>query len=100
MSCLEVKLIQVNLKNDKVYVGWVKTLPKPSQSSYVRLTPLLNGYQNKTKELIVIIDYSQIYNNLLRRGKIKHVNDAEMDLVIQMNEIISASKFDDDLFVR
>jgi hypothetical protein len=97
-SCVDSQLIQITLKNDKVYVGWVKVLPKPSQCPYVQLIPLFSGYRNAAKELQITTDYSPIYSQLIKRGKITNLEDADVNLVVQVNEVISASKFDFDVF--
>jgi hypothetical protein len=97
-SCVYSFTIQVTLKNDKVYVGWVKVLPKPDQCPYIQLVPLLSGYRNNSKEMIITTDYSPVYNDLIKKGKVKSVDEADMNLVLQVNEIISASRFDFDTF--
>src|SRR5262249_36146008 len=97
-SCVFSETIQITLKNDKVYIGWVKVLPKPSQCPYVQLIPLLSGYRNQSKELVITTDYSPVYAEMIKRGKITDLDDSDMNLVVQVNEIISASKFDFDIF--
>jgi len=55
-------LIQVTLKNDKFYIGWVRALPIPQQSSYIVLLPAFSGYRNgNTKEMIFTTQYLDVY---------------------------------------
>lgn len=97
-SCSESKLIQLTLKNDKVYIGWAEVLPKPSHCPYIQLIPLFSGYRDEKKELVIVTDYSLVYSELIQRGKIKDIQELKMNLVIQSNEIISASRFDFEIF--
>jgi hypothetical protein len=97
-SCSESKLIQLTLKNDKVYIGWAEVLPKPSHCPYIQLIPLFSGYRDEKKELVIVTDYSLVYSELIQKGKIKDIQELKMNLVIQSNEIISASRFDFEIF--
>jgi hypothetical protein len=97
-SCNESQLIQITLKNDKVYIGWVKVLPKPSHCPYVQIIPLFSGYRDAQKELTITTDYSRVYSQMIQRGRMRALDDADVNLVLEVNEIISASKFDFDLF--
>jgi hypothetical protein len=99
-SCLYNELIQITLKSDKVYIGWVGVLPEPSQCLYIQLIPLLSGYRDDKKELIITTDYSQVYSEYIRKGQIKNIDELEMNLVLPVNEIVSASRFDFDIFER
>jgi hypothetical protein len=100
MSCIDSELIQITLKNDKVYIGWVEILPKPSQCPYVKLVPLFSGYRDENKELKITTDYSRVYSEYMIRGKIKDISDLQMNLVVLVNEIISASRFDFEIFEK
>lgn len=97
-SCTESELLQITLKNEKVYIGWVETLPKPSQCPYVKIIPLFSGYRDTNKELKITTDYSQVYSDYIKKGKILAIADLEMNLVIFVNEIISAARFDFEIF--
>ena len=39
-SAINGNLIQVTLKNDKVYVGFCKEIPIPKKTNYLKLSPL------------------------------------------------------------
>jgi hypothetical protein len=99
-SFQESKLIQVTLRSDKVYIGWAEVLPRPSHNQYVQIIPLLSGYRDEKKELIITTNYSQVYSELILEGKMKEIRDVNMSLVIMADEIITASRFDFDIFER
>lgn len=46
-SFTDYHLIQITLKNDKVYIGWIEVLPEPSQSPYIQVIPFLSGYRDE-----------------------------------------------------
>lgn len=97
-SFKESKLIQLTLKNDKVYIGWAEVLPKPSHCQYIQLIPLFSGYRDEKKELVITTDYSSVYSELIQKGKIRDIKQLKMNLVIMADEIITASKFDFEIF--
>lgn len=99
-SCFEQELVQITLKNDKVYVGWVQFLPKPQASPYVTILPVLSGYRDKKKSLHITTTYTEIYAEYTRAGQIQAVQDLDVYLVIQVNEILTATRFDYDMFER
>jgi small nuclear ribonucleoprotein (snRNP)-like protein len=99
-SCEKSEPILVTLKNDKVYIGWVELLPKPQppESTYIRLVPLLSGYRDSKKSLHITTNYSQVYSDYIRQARITKIVDLQMNLVIQVSEIISATRFDAEMF--
>lgn len=99
-SCLEGSLVQITLKNSKVYVGWVEVLPEPSACPYIHLIPFLSGFRDAKRVLHITTDYSPVYNELIKKGKIKAINDSNVNIIIQSNQIISAAKFDFDIFEK
>lgn len=99
-SALESEPIQITLKNDKVYIGWVEILPQPSQCPYVRVIPLFSGYRDVNKELKITTDYSRVYNEYLTRGMIKDVADLDVNVVIQVSEILTAGRFEFEIFEK
>ncbi len=97
-SFKESQLIQLSLRNDKVYIGWAEVLPKPSHCQYIQLIPLFSGYRDDKKELIIVTNYSLVYSELIQKGKIKDIQELKMNLVILSTEIVSASRFDFEIF--
>lgn len=100
-SCRDSQLIQITLKSNKVYIGWVEVISKPTQNQFIRLLPLFSGYRDdKSKELEITTDYSKVYFDLLKRGKMNAIRQADVNLVINTAEILTASKFDFDYFEK
>lgn len=83
------KLVLITLTNDKFYIGWVKELPIPSQSNYLRIIPALSGYRDAEKKLNFTSHYLSAYAQHLMNGGGKAIDDLETDVVISIPEIIS-----------
>lgn len=97
-SCKQGGLVMLSLKNDKVYVGWVEVYPEPSACPYIHIIPFLSGYRDEKKEVQMTTTYHQVYYDLIRTGRIKQIKDSGVNLIIQSNEIISAGRFDFDIW--
>ena len=93
-------LIQFTLDNNKFYIAWVKELPIPSISNYVRVIPAMSGYRNESKEFIFTTHYLSIYAEYIKEGKVKNINDLNTDLIIDITNVISVSNFDSEMHKR
>jgi hypothetical protein len=91
-------LLLFTLNNGKIYIGWVKELPIPSVSKYLRIIPAISGYRNEMKEVKLTTHYLNVYANLIRNGNIKSVKDVNFDIVLDIDAIISVSYFDPSLY--
>ena len=92
-SCNKKELIQITLKNDKFYVGWVSTLPIPQHSNYIRFSPAFSGYRHKeTKRLNFTDAYIEAYDTYIKNGSITDLTTLT-HLVIKMDDIITANRF-------
>jgi hypothetical protein len=100
LSCNQSTLIQITLANNKVYIGWVEILPVPGKSSYVRIIPAMSGYRNSEKKFHVTEVYTKIYADYIEEGIIRSVDELQINLVIKINEIITATRFDFDIYQR
>jgi len=100
-SCYsEMYMIQLSLKNDKFYIGWIKSLPIPSSSSYIAILPVYSGYRDKdTKRLNFTTQYLDVYATYVRDGDVLDIRDLTT-LVIKIDEIVSANRFDPDMYER
>lgn len=100
-SCYRnTQLIQITLKNDKVYIGWMKALPIPSHSSYISVLPVYSGYRTKDKKTLELTtQYLDVYASYIQDGSVLDIRDLTT-LVIKIDEIITATKFDDDMYQR
>lgn len=96
----EDELVQITLKNDKVYVGWVLTLPIPQHSSFVKIAPAFSGVRNKESKTIEFTTaYLDVYSTYISKGKATNVKLLS-NLVIKTEEILSATRFDIDMYER
>lgn len=93
-------LLQFTLDNDKFYVAWVKELPTPSISNYVRVIPALSGYRNTEKELIFTSHYLSVYSEYIKEGKVTNIVELNTDLVIDLDNIVTVSNFDLEMYQR
>jgi hypothetical protein len=100
-TCYEnAEMIQLTLKNDKSYVGWMKSLPIPTHSNYISILPVYSGYRTKdTKELIFTTQYLDVYASYIRDGDVLDIRDLTTQ-VIKIDEIVTANKFDQDMYDR
>jgi hypothetical protein len=92
------QLIQLTLKNDKVYVGMVQSLPIPQHSNYVSLWPAFSGYRTKeTKELRLTTTYLDVYAEYVQAGKATDVKTIAR-IVVKIDEILTANTFDMEMY--
>jgi hypothetical protein len=94
----EEKLILLSLKNDKFYIGWVKEIPIPSQSNYLRIIPVFSGYRDKEKRLKFTSQYIEAYSLLIQDGKGSNFEDFNSDVVMPISEIITISFYDQEIY--
>ncbi|WP_143070730.1 hypothetical protein [Flagellimonas taeanensis] len=92
------ELLQFTMDNNKVYVGWVKELPIPSLSSHVRIIPALSGYRTLEKQVVFNCQYLKVYSEYIKKGKIKNPEDLQTDLVLNVNNVVTVSFFDFELY--
>jgi len=88
------------MDSGKVYIGWVKELPKPFTTSYIRITPALSGYRNENKELVFTTQYLSVYASYIADGSVTDQNELKTDLVLKVDKIHSASFFDMEMYKR
>lgn len=97
----ESRLLQLTLDNEKVYVGWVKELPIPSVSNYVRIIPAISGYRTaETNEIIFTSQYLKVYAEYIEEGKVISLEQLETDLVINIKNVVGVSFFDLEMYER
>lgn len=99
-SFTEGLLLQFTLDNNKFYIAWVKELPIPSISSYIRIIPAISGYRNDEKELIFTSQYLSVYAEYINEGRITDIEQLKIDLVLDLKNIVSVSYFDKEMYNR
>lgn len=97
ITAKEENLIQVTLKNNKVYVGFVEYIPPPKESNYLKIIPVIGGFRKaETKELIFTTDYYDAI--LLYQSDEKKYDSFKMDITLKQDEILTANIFDYDVY--
>lgn len=99
-SFSEGLLLQFTLDNNKFYIGWVKELPVPSISNYIRIIPAISGYRNEEMELVFTSQYLSVYSEYIQEGKITDIEQLNIDIVLNLKNIISVGYFDKDMYNR
>lgn len=95
------KFLQFTLDNDKVYIGFVKELPIPSVSNYVRIIPVLSGYRSsRQRRFKFTSEYLRVYSEYVVEGKVVDYTKLNVDLVISVDKIVTVSFFDFDMYRR
>lgn len=99
-SFTEGVLLQFTLDNNKFYIGWVKQLPIPSVSNYIRIIPAISGYRNEELELVFTSQYLSVYSEYIREGKITDIEQLKIDIILNVKNVISVGYFDKEMYNR
>ena len=103
-SAINGNLIQVTLKNDKVYVGFCEEIPIPKKTNYLKLSPYLSGYRHKdTKQLTITTDYEKVVDEFISEIKETTGEDVDKitlntDVIIKQDEILTATIYEQKVF--
>lgn len=97
-SFTENKLLLFTLDNGKIYIGWVKELPIPAVSKYVRIIPIISGYRDEQKNVVFTTHYLSVYGEYIREGKVKSIEELDTDLILNSESMVSVSFFDVDMY--
>lgn len=103
-SAINGNLIQVTLKNDKVYVGFCEEIPIPKKTNYLKLSPYLSGYRHKdTKQLTITTDYEKVVDEFIAEIKETTGEDVDKitlntDVIIKQDEILTATVYEQKVF--
>jgi len=94
------EMIQLTLRNDKCYVGWILSLPIPTHSNYITILPALSGYRSKLKKkLIFTTQYLDVYSSYVKDGSVFDIRELTR-LVIKIDDVVSANPFDIEMYER
>jgi len=95
------ELIQITLKNDKVYVGMCTRIPVPDKTNYIDIIPFFSGFRHPVEKTITFnTDYSGVYAEYIKQGLILSVEDLNVSVIIKTDEIITASRFEYDMYEK
>ncbi len=96
-SAITGELMQITLKNDKVYIGFTDILPEPKKTNYLKITPVLSGYRDPiTKELEITTKYFKILEIYL--SNFPEFDIYDIDNSIKQDEILTANIYDQRVF--
>jgi len=94
------EMIHFTLKTDKCYIGWLQSLPIPSNENYVRIFPVYSGYRDPdSKKLVLTTQYLDVYATYVKDGDVTNIVDLTT-LVIRIDEIVTANRFNPDMWDR
>lgn len=94
------EMVQLTLKNDKCYVGWILSLPIPTHSNYIAILPVVSGYRSKEeKKLTFTTQYLDVYSSYIQDGSVFDIRDLTK-LVIKIDDIVTANPFDIEMYER
>lgn len=96
----EESLLQFTLSNNKIYIAWVKELPIPSVSPYVRVIPAISGYRDEQKRTEFTTHYLSVYASYIKEGIVKYIDELNTDLIIDITDIVTVSNFDPKMYKR
>jgi len=96
----EESLLQFTLSNDKIYIAWVKELPIPSVSPYVRIIPAISGYRDNQKRTEFTTHYLSVYASYIKEGTVRYIDELNTDLIIDITDIVTVSNFDPKMYKR
>ncbi|MCH8533626.1 MAG: hypothetical protein LAT51_01030 [Flavobacteriaceae bacterium] len=91
------QLMQITLKNNKVYIGFTDIIPVPKETNYLKITPVMSGFRDLiTKNLNIITKYFKVLEVYLDDNPEFSIYD--IDISIKQDEILSASIYDQNVF--
>lgn len=94
-------IIQLTLKNDKVYIGFSESIPIPQKTNYLTISPLLSGYRDKeTKRMVLTTDYFGVVRTFMEEIEEHEEVTLKTDVIIKQDEILTANVFDLDVYER
>ena len=97
-SFTDNKLLLFTLNNGKIYIAWVKELPIPAVSKYVRIIPIISGYRDEQRNVVFTTHYLSVYAEYISDGKIKSIEELDTDIILNSDDIVTVSFFDIDMY--
>lgn len=89
-------MLEFTLDTDKVYVGFLKELPIPTTTDYIRIIPMFSGYRDEKKQLIFTTDYYTVYREYIDKKKINKIDDLKIDMILTLDNLVTVSYFDQE----
>ncbi|MFT6046671.1 MAG: hypothetical protein ACI9WC_002378 [Arenicella sp.] len=100
-SIIDDKQVMVNLKNGKVYVGYMSWQPPSSDAnSYYRILPVISGYRAaESHEVTYVTDYTPIYLKLADDDKeaTENLSIDDFQKYFSLSDVSTACIYDPDV---
>lgn len=91
------ELMQITLKNNKVYIGFTDIIPVPKETNYLKITPVLSGYrESESKILKITTEYFEVLDMFTSENSEFEIWD--IDISIKQDEILTANIYDQRVF--
>lgn len=91
------ELMQLTLKNNKVYIGFTDIIPVPKETNYLKITPVMSGYrESESKTLKITTEYFDVLDIYMSDNPKFDIYD--IDISIKQDEILTAGIYDQDVF--
>jgi len=91
------ELMQITLKNNKVYIGFTDIIPVPKETNYLKITPVLSGYrESESKTLKITTEYFEVLD--LYTSEESDFDIYDIDISIKQDEILTANVYDQKVF--
>lgn len=97
-SFKDKKLLEFTLDTGKVYVVWVKELPVPLVSNYIRVIPVFSGFRDDELRINFTTHYLAVYSEYILEGKVQGVDELDVDLIITLDNVVTVSYFDIEMY--
>lgn len=99
-SAAEGKIMQLTLKNNKVYIGFCETIPEPQKTNYLVISPVLSGYRDsETKKIEITTNYFEIIDHYVENlDDITTSVELNTDITIKRDEILTASIYEQEIY--
>jgi hypothetical protein len=99
-SAIEGILLQITLKNNKVYIGFSEDIPIPQKTNFLTLTPIISGYRHpETKRLTITTDYFSVVDQYIESlSDDKETVTLNTDVIIRQDEILTAGIYEQEIY--
>ncbi len=93
------ELMQITLKNGKVYIGFCEIIAIPQKTSFLTITPMLSGYREaETKKMVITTDYFEVVGKYIENISAEKDVTLNTDIIIRREEILSANIYEQEIF--
>ena len=93
-----LELVIVNLKNDKVYIGFILDFDLP-EVNWISIAPIMSGYRDEKKRLQLTTDYHQGIENMIENlGNESDESIVDVSMLISSKEIVALQNYNPHLY--